>query len=130
MKKKRIIQILIAVVVLVALGVTSFSFGEKHAYSRVPEKSLKGSMKFTEEEQKEIIKKAHTHIEENSAKGIKYFLTVSREQGDWVVFNVYPINGDFDTALLYMHMVNGNPEFLGPATSFPGLEKTYPELFK
>ncbi len=130
MKKKAIIQIFITIIILVLLCVTSFYFGEKYAYSKVPEISLKGSMKFNEEEQKEIIKKANKHINENSADGIQYFLTVSREQGDWIVFEVRPIKSDFDTAFLYTHMVNGEPVFFGPGTAFPGLSETYPEIFK
>lgn len=130
MKCKFKLLILISIFLILGFIFFAFKFGEKQAYSKVPEISLRGSMKFDEDTQKEIIKQANEHIKKNSIEGLSYFLTVSREQGNWIVFEVHPLKPIVDTALLYVEVNNGEPTFYGPATSFPDLAEKHPELFK
>lgn len=130
MKCKFKLLILISILLISGLIFSAFKFGEKQAYSKIPEISLRGSMKFDETTQKEIIEKANEHIKKNSVEGITYFLTVSREQGNWIVFEIHPLKPIIDNAFLYVEVKDGLPVFYGPGTSFPDLAEKHPELFR
>jgi len=126
-KNKKLVLILITLILFVGMVLFSFKLGEKRAYSKVSEVSLRGSMKFDEETQEKIIQKANEYVKENSVEGMKFVLVVSRTSNNWIVFNVYPLSSEIDTAQLFVEYVNNEPVFHGLGTSFPGLEESHPE---
>ncbi len=73
---------------------------------------------------------AKTYIQNNSAEGIKFDLVLVKEVGNWIKYRVVPKDTSMDEAQLFMEKVDGEWVVQGFGTSFEGLEKSHPELFK
>lgn len=129
--KKLIIWLLIIFCIVIVTFFIAFKIGKSSAFKNTAEISLEGTnLNFNKSIEKEIIKKSNEYVKENSVKGLKYFMTVSKTQGNWVIFDVYPLDSKVKTARLVVEYVNDQVVYHGLGTSFPDLEKGYPELFK
>ena len=129
MKNKKTLCFLLILVALILVGILSFKSGEKSAFNKIPEIGLEGSIKFDTAAQEKIIDDVNKQIKKNSVIGEKYYISVKKMTGNWIIFDVNPLDPSLDVAQVYVEYEDEQTKVYGPGTSFEFLELSNPELF-